>query len=87
MGVHTVEVSSAGSGVVGQPTTTTTTQQQQQQVQTRPVMSTSVPIGSHVTTMTIATADNPSVEKGGGDQWGKNMQRWRFDNIDIAKGS
>lgn len=22
-----------------------------------------------------------------GDQWGKNMQRWRNDNIDIAKGS
>lgn len=23
----------------------------------------------------------------GADQWGKNMQRWRNDNIDIAKGS
>lgn len=22
-----------------------------------------------------------------GDQWGKNMQRWRNDNIDIGKGS
>jgi hypothetical protein len=29
------------------------------------------------------------VEKGAtsADQWGKNMQRWRNDNIDIGKGS
>ena len=39
----------------------------------------------------VATGTN-DVEKGAtvqksGDQWGKNMQRWRNDNIDIGKGS
>ncbi|KAK4012810.1 hypothetical protein OUZ56_025066 [Daphnia magna] len=38
----------------------------------------------------VATGTN-DVEKGttgqkSGDQWGKNMQRWRNDNIDIGKG-
>jgi hypothetical protein len=39
----------------------------------------------------VATGTN-DVEKGAtvqksGDQWGKNVQRWRNDNIDIGKGS
>ena len=33
-----------------------------------------------------ATAPSNDVEKGT-VQWGRNMQRWRNDNIDIAKGS
>lgn len=41
------------------------------------------------TTGAAATGTN-DVEKGAAastDQWGKNMQRWRNDNIDIGKGS
>lgn len=38
---------------------------------------------------TTGTATAADVEKGAtsADQWGKNMQRWRNDNIDIGKGS
>ena len=72
MGVQTVEVSGI-VGVVGQP--------QPQHQQHRP--------GSLMTTAAGAAATagaNLDAEKGA-DQWGKNMQRWRNDNIDIAKGS
>ena len=48
------------------------------------------PATTTTTTTTTATAPGTNdVEKAAtsGDQWGKNMQRWRNDNIDIGKGS
>ncbi|KZS19104.1 Uncharacterized protein APZ42_014645 [Daphnia magna] len=44
-----------------------------------------IPLPPPPTTGTATAAD---VEKGAtsADQWGKNMQRWRNDNIDIGKG-
>ncbi|KAI9553465.1 hypothetical protein GHT06_021375 [Daphnia sinensis] len=45
-----------------------------------------IPLPPPPTTGTATAAD---VEKGASsaDQWGKNMQRWRNDNIDIGKGT
>lgn len=39
-------------------------------------------------TTTVSAITASDVEKGAtsADQWGKNMQRWRNDNIDIGKG-
>ena len=39
-------------------------------------------------TTTGSALTTSDVEKGASsaDQWGKNMQRWRNDNIDIGKG-
>ena len=84
MGVQTVEVTSASSRPVIGATT-------------GPPVSTSG--GHHHPTLIASTsiANNPmhthahlDAEKAAAssaDQFGKNMQRWRNDNIDIAKGA
>ena len=78
MGVDTVVEVTSASGIVGVVG--------QQQQQPPPPQQPQHRHPGSLMTGSAAMAGAAADEKGA-DHWGKNMQRWRNDNIDIAKGS
>lgn len=81
MGVQTVEVTSASRPVIGAVPPVSTSGVLPHQTLIASASIANNPMHTH------AHLDAEKAAASSADQFGKNMQRWRNDNIDIGKGA